>query len=160
MQAQLAQFDTSSELRLIMSVSDSIQNSTDPLRQANSLITSFGIAPIAEVVDASTVAACLAEFAYKNSEFDVNAAIPYIEKRYKKLAEKVPYGHKEKEIKLQPLTEGQGVEVVSDKKAKALAIYEEFVGKINNHQITKKISEQLGISMGNASYYVNRVFKK
>ena len=47
MQSQLSQFDTTSELRLIQSVSNTIQDSSDPLRQANSFITSFGIGPIA-----------------------------------------------------------------------------------------------------------------
>lgn len=160
MQAQLSQFDTSSELRLIQSVSNTIQDATDPLRQANSFITSFGVAPIADVHDARVVALCLAEFAYKSDEFTVEKAIPYVEKRYEKLIAKMPFGHKELVVKLQPLVEGQSVEVVSDKKAKALAIFNEFNGKINAHQITKKIAEELGLTMGNASYYVNRVFKK
>ena len=160
MQAQLKQFDTTSELRLIQSVSNTIQEASDPLRQANSFITSFGVAPIAEAGDARVVALCLAEYAFKNQVFTVDQAIPYVEKRYEKLAAKMPWGHKELAVKLQPLSEGQGVDVVSDKKAKALAIFNEFNGKINAHQITKKIAEDLGISMGNASYYVNRVFKK
>lgn len=160
MQAQLKQFDTASELRLIQSISNTIQDASDPLRQANSVITSFGVAPIAEAVDARVVALCLAEFAFKNQEFTVEKAIPYTEQRYQKLATKNPWGHKELAIKLQPLGEGQGVDVVSDKKAKALAIFNEFNGKVNAHQITKKIAEQLGISMGNAGYYVNRVFTK
>lgn len=160
MQAQLQNFNTASELRLIQSVSESIQSASDPLRQANSFITSFGIGPIADAGDARVVALCLAEFAYKNQEVTFDKAAPYVEKRYEKLAAKMPWGHKELVIKLQPLVEGQGVDVVSDKKAKALAIFQEFNGKINAHQITKKIAAELGLTMGNASYYVNRVFNK
>ncbi len=160
MQAQLSQFDTTSELRLIQSVSNTIQDSSDPLRQANSFITSFGIGPIADAWDARVVALALAEFAYKNQEVTFDKAAPYVEKRYEKLAAKMPWGHKELVVKLQPLVEGQGVDVVSDKKAKALAIFQEFNGKINKNQIVKKIAEQLGITNGNASFYVYRCFSK
>lgn len=160
MQAQLNQFDTASELRLIQSISNTIQSSPDPLRQANSVITSFGVAPVAEAVDARVVALTLAEFAFKHDEFTVDKAISYAEKRYEKLATKNPWGHKQLAVKLQPLGEGQGVDIVSDKKAKALAIFNELTGKVNNNQIAKRISEALGISVANSAYYVTRVFTK
>lgn len=163
MHAVLTQFNTGSEVRLINSIGDSITEARDPLAQANSVITGFGVRPVADAAAARLVAQALAEYAYKNAEFVVDKAIPYVENRVEKLIARSPWGHEVKTVKLEALQSGDSVVAatpVSDKKAAALAIFNEFNGKINAHQITLKIAEMLGISVGNASYYVNRVFKK
>lgn len=163
MHAVLTQFDTGSEIRLMNAIGDSISNSRDPLAQANSVITGFGIKPVNDTGSARLVAQALAEFAFKNKEFVVDKAIPYVENRVSKLIAKCPWGMEVKSVKLEALQSGDSVVAstpASDKKAAALVIFNANKGKINNHQITKLIAEQLGITLGNASYYVRRCFLK
>ncbi len=159
----LKQYDTRSTQRIITSVSMAILESSDPLQQANSVITNLGVSPLPNEVDARVVALALVEQAYKaGSSYDVNVAIPLVEKRYAGLAKKIPYGHDQMEVKLSVLSESaeKAVAVVtsSEKHVRAKEIYDRLIGTTSKNKIVKTIAEELNITTGNAGFLVYRKF--
>ena len=161
----LKQFSYTSASTLASAVSGKIVDSADPVAAANAIITSLGVAPMAEENASRLVAMLLVEYLDSATvNYTVEKAIEHVEKRYQVIAKKVPV-YELRQVILTPLKAGQATtapSAVADKKAAALVIFNRMKDNegVTNNQIVIAISEELGITRGNASYYVYRNFMK
>ena len=158
----MGQFDRSSKVRLIQSASAMIQGSSDQLKAANSVITSFGIKPVREEDIARVVALALVETAFdRGSELPVEDYIVTAMGRFEKQAKKLRV-YSEDTISLKPLAMGESMVLnteAGDKQAAARVIYDKMIGSASKNAIVKEIAKQLGITIGNAGFIVYRKFQ-
>lgn len=157
----MGQFDTRSKIRAIQSASAMIQSSQDQLKAANSVITSFGIKPVAAEDVARVVALSLVECALESGTSQpTDRFIEFAMGRFEKQAKKMAI-YSQATVELEPLADGESPVLntaASDKQARARIIYDQMLGKASKNAIVKEIAKQLEITVGNAGFIVYRKF--
>lgn len=145
--------------RVIQDLSTSISESSDPLVYSNHIINQLGCKPFLNTHDASIIAKCLVQSAVqKGKEYNPDEALVAAEAKLANLRENHPYLFVMKESSNMEATATTTTKRGSDKKAKALAIFEANRDK-KASDVAKLIQVELGITFANAYYYVSRVFK-
>lgn len=156
--------------RAISLIGTKIDDSSDPLRAANKIITSFGAQPVSNTIMANILAKALIEQAVlSGSSYDVEKSIAVASEKYLKIERTMPYvfagsGEGSTPVLNKPVRAGGGKKSsgkTNDKKTQALEIYNRESGKgLTGTAIAKIIAEELEITVANAQYYVTRVFNK
>ena len=145
--------------RAITKIGMEIDDSSDQLKAANKIIISLGAKPVSNVAMANVIAKALVEQAVVHGEAYVpEDAIVVANGKFDKLMAHMPYAFSTDNAGNPSL--GKAGKATNDKKAQALEIFNRETGKkLTNSAIAEIIAKELDISLANAQYYVNRVFK-
>lgn len=156
--------------RAIHVVGLQIDESSDPLRAANKIITSLGAKPVSNTIMANVLAKALIEQAVLSGDtYNAESAVAVAAEKYLKIERTMPYifagsGEGSTPVLNKPIRGGVGKKSAgksNDKKTQALEIYNRESGKgLTGTAIAKIIADELEITVANAQYYVTRVFNK
>lgn len=156
--------------RAVHAVGLRIDDSSDPLRVANKIITSLGAKPVSNTIMAGILAKALVEQAVITGEsYNVENAVNVASEKYLKIERTLPYifaggEHDKTPVYGTPVVPGKkakGGGKSNDKKAQALEIYNRESGKgLTGTAIAQIIAQEMDITVANAQYYVTRVFNK
>lgn len=156
--------------RAIHNVGLKIDDSSDPLRAANKIITALGAKPVSNTIMANVLAKALVEQAVLSGDtYDVDKAVAVAAEKYLKIERTMPYvfagsGEGSTPVLNKPIRGGtskKSAGKTNDKKTQALEVYNRESGKgLTGTAIAKIIAQELDITIANAQYYVTRVFNK
>mgnify|MGYP006279781215 CR=1 FL=1 len=156
--------------RAIHTVGLKIDESSDPLRTANKIITSLGAKPVSNTIMANVLAKALIEQAIlSGTSYDAEKAVAVAAEKYLKIERTMPYifagsGEGSTPVLNTPVRSGTkkaSSNKSNDKKTQALEIYNRESGKgLTGTAVAKIIADELKITVANAQYYVTRVFNK
>lgn len=159
--------------RGIQRVTEILDGSSSRLNAANRIIMRLGCSPQKDEKHAELIAKALVEQAWNTGRmYDPQVAVEVAQKKYERILHNMPYifintatepvpgteGETEAKIVSKRVKKASGGEA-NDKEKAAFEIYTKLKGTMNNNQIAKKIAEELGITVANSSYYINRKFK-
>lgn len=154
----------------IQRVTEVLDSASSRLNAANRIIMQLGCQPQKEEKYAELVAKALIEQAYLTGrQYNPEAAIQVAQEKYQRILKNMPYIFIRTEDTPVATTDEGEARIVktrakkggdNDKRQAVYELYKQYLGKMNNNQLAKKIAEELDLSPANVSYYINRVFSK